>query len=671
MSASPHDKGVLSEIEVTPKYPLGYRKDIQGLRAIAILLVLAAHFGLPWLEGGFVGVDIFFVISGFLITGLILKEIEQKKSLNLLKFYSARLKRLLPALLFVIVTTSLLSIFLLSPTEQHQQSRSGLAAIFWVSNIFFSFTNKNYFDSTNDENLFLHTWSLGVEEQFYLIWPLILAVILGIYSKTSKIDDSKNLLRKIIFITICGYALSFLISFLNPLFGFYLMPSRIWQFGAGALVFIYSQKNDVNSNSLRVHGIRFAPWVGVIFILGTALLIDSETYYPGWIAIVPTVGAMFLLFSCANNESSLISKVVSSKPFQWIGDISYSLYLWHWPILIFGHMFFPGKTWLLTITLIALSFLMAVGSYTFVENKFRRSKYLSRHPLPTILASISIILSASFLLNLWSTKSTDWSQLPEQKVFADVRSDMPILYSMGCDEWYFSSDVRLCGFGSETAEHTAVLFGDSVLAQWFSALEPIYTKANWEIIVITKSSCPIIDEPYFYERIGREYTECEIWRNQAIEWIKVKKPDILFFGNSETNFNQIQWVSGTNRILEQVSADVGNAFIIQPTLTLPFDGPSCLGRKKWQSQFAESTVDCSATVSNVNNDNIYSWLQDLTDNYENADVLNFNEYICPDNTCMAEREDQVIYRDAMHLTSSFLSTLSNTISKEIELKISE
>ena len=213
-----------------------YRKDLQGLRAVSILLIVLAHSSLGIFEGGFVGVDVFFVLSGFLITGILQKELYQTNGISFINFYGRRLKRLLPALLFMILIVFLSSLFLLSDIELNAQLESTNFALTWISNIYFSYRDIDYFNELLTQDMFLHTWSLGVEEQFYIIWPIIMIIIFKINLKT-KI----NYVYILVIILILSFITSILWMFIDPVSSFYMMPSRIWQFTLGALVYFYIQ----------------------------------------------------------------------------------------------------------------------------------------------------------------------------------------------------------------------------------------------------------------------------------------------------------------------------------------------------------------------------------------------------------------------------------------------
>ncbi len=657
-------------------FRLGYRSDIEGLRAIAILLVIASHADITWLEGGFIGVDIFFVLSGYLITGLLLQETQANGYINFMAFYARRLKRLLPALLFMVVVISFVASILLAPFEHPQQAISAGYALLWVSNIYFAFSNRGYFEQSTDDSLFLHTWSLGVEEQFYLIWPILIVFFLGLWKwQGRKYDLNRLFLAMLGTIFIC-LLFSLFLSHTKPLWAFYLMPSRAWQFALGALALLWSTNKghsriNLSFSTLTLKKARFlniGGWFGFIIILGTALSIDSNMTYPGFLAILPSVGTVLILIAGAGGKSISLCKFISIKPLQWIGRISYSWYLWHWPILVLGGTIYHYSGFLQNWILVVISLLLAIISFFFVESPIRKNKAYSLKPMITIAGSIALMATTFAFANFWQYSSNTWAVETEQRIFQTIRADSPVLYSMGCDEWYHSADVRVCAFGSPEAEHTAVLFGDSIGAQWFPAIANIY-QDNWKLLVITKSSCPIVDEPFFYTRIGRDYKECSIWRDAAIDWISDNKPDVVFMGTTRVNFNQEQWIKGTTRILERLTTEVDNIFIIAPTQSLLFDGPACLSRQQWQPDWLPVKSDCSSPAGSRLEKNIYQWLLAATSDFEHAHVINMNAIICPQGRCNAAYKDKIVYRDQQHLTSSYVRTLAGDFLREIRKSV--
>ena len=271
-----------------------FRPDIEGLRAVAILLVIAAHAGVPWLAGGFIGVDVFFVLSGYLITRLLADELTRTGSLQFARFYARRFRRLLPALLLMLCVTALLGAQLAPVSQQGWQADAAAAAALWSSNLLFAFSRLDYFGSDASGNLFLHSWSLGVEEQFYLAWPLLLVVGYGAWRKSAP-PSRLNLIQLLWLLAAISFAACVFITSIEPRHAFYLMPMRAWQFALGGLASLYFIDGTSADDGRPAASVHLLGWIGLALIIGSALALDSHTTYPGAWALLPTLGTLAVL----------------------------------------------------------------------------------------------------------------------------------------------------------------------------------------------------------------------------------------------------------------------------------------------------------------------------------------------------------------------------------------
>lgn len=634
---------------------LTYRKDIQGLRALAVLLVIAAHAKIPGFEGGFIGVDVFFVISGYLITGLLLKELASEGEIRFLRFYARRLKRLLPALALVVTTTAFISYQMLPTTEQLPQAVSAATAIFWVSNIHFAFGNLDYFGSQADQNIFLHTWSLGVEEQFYLAWPILLALA---FWATRNRKYQTNLTIMLVAVAVISLIACIYQTYLNARLAFYLTPFRAWQFGVGGLVFLFSERSALISKTTA----STLSVLGLLLIIGGALTLRSSAPYPGVFALIPTIGAAFLIIAGGASTSGLTSKLMENRFAHCMGNISYSWYLWHWPIFILGGLFLPLSNPINQLLLILVSGVLAYVTYHLFENPIRRSNKLISFNGWQIIASLTLMTVINISLIKWFNEADRQISAPSSSPYIKAKLDIPVIYGMGCDDWYHSANVKLCSFGDENAENTVAIIGDSIGLQWFPALQKIYNKPNWKIVVMTKSSCPMVDEALFYKRIGREYTECALWRGAVMTQLKRLNPNVTILGSAEAyDFTSEKWREGTDRILQQVSSSSAQAHIIRATPGLPFDGPLCLATTK------ATLTDCSTVNSHLRS---MAWtsIQEAAKNFTNVFTIDLNNAVCPDGVCQAELNGIVVYRDSLHLTSTFTESLADKLQLKLNMQ---
>ncbi|WEN16345.1 acyltransferase family protein [Rhodanobacter sp. AS-Z3] len=655
------------------EYRLGYRSDIEGLRAVAILLVVAAHAKVTWLAGGFVGVDVFFVLSGYLITGILWREISETGGIRFANFYARRFRRLLPALLTMLACTCLFAAAALPPGDQGSQATGAATAALWLSNIYFAFAHINYFDPNATSNLFLHTWSLGVEEQFYLIWPALMVLTLGWWRSEGAPAGRLITVMSVIAIVSLLACLSFTQT--APRMAFYLMPWRAWQFAIGSLVWLrFGSIRGGGTSDLMPLGSALAyrglGWLGLALILISALWFDANTSYPGWHALLPTIGAAAVILAGIHSAgNSGISRVLSWSPLQRIGRLSYSWYLWHWPVLLLGGAIFVTDSALYRAALVILSLLIAAWSYRWVESPIRQQARWTIRPAVTVLSALALMAFVNVACITWFNAAGAWQGSPTQQRYAVARSDIPAIYKMGCDEWYYSDKVKPCVFGPDNAAHTAVLIGDSIGGQWFPAVFAVFNRPDWRLVVLTKSACPMVDELMFYPRIGRNYTECTIWRRQALRDIAKMRPDIVVMGSVQTSdFTQTQWVEGTARVLKTISDASGHIYLLRGTPHLPFDGPNCLSSRSWWPWLHPWKSTCDAPAYSARDNDVYRWLQQASSGFVNVEVVDLNSKVCPGNTCHAESHGRIIFRDSQHLTATFVESLSAHLANILHLE---
>jgi len=357
---------------------MNYRAEIDGLRAIAVLSIIFYHaefifFGRNWFEGGYIGVDIFFVISGYLITRIILSELFTKDSFSILNFYERRVRRILPVLFTVILVSFPFAWQRLLPGDFVEYSQSILSTMFFGSNIFFYFSTIQYGAGNALLKPFLHTWSLGIEEQFYIVFPILL---LFFYKFLRN-----HILTIFVAMILVSLQLSGTLSFTNPIFNFYLLISRFWELLVGSVLAYYELKYKKIQNSIAS---QILPIFGLFLIMRSILVsFDSQTPHPSFVTLTPLVGvALIIVFS---STKDLVGKVLASKPFVAIGLVSYSAYLWHFPIFAFSRLVNSLPSNYDKLGWIALTFILSIISYFLIERPFRDKRAIS---LKMVIASL-------------------------------------------------------------------------------------------------------------------------------------------------------------------------------------------------------------------------------------------------------------------------------------------
>lgn len=646
---------------------LPFRADIEGLRAIAILLVVAAHADVPWLAGGFVGVDVFFVLSGYLITGLLAREATATGTIGFANFYARRFRRLMPGLLLMLACTGLAAWLLVAPADQPAQAMAAVSAAAWLSNFHFAFSDLGYFTPGAETNLYLHTWSLGVEEQFYLAWPALLVLSLGAW-KGSRLAARPERLKTVLVATLVTSLLASLWwTRTEPLLAFYMMPARAWQFALGALIFLQFGEGSVaaRENDTPRAGARLLPaagWLGLGMILVASVVLDAQTPYPGTWALLPSIGTAAVLAAGTQSSPIGVGRLLSLRPMQGIGRVSYAWYLWHWPVLLLGANVLRPDIAGNRLGLVALSFVLALASYYWVESPLRRQVRLVARPRIAVAGAFACMIIAASIGLRWHNHAGDRLKDPDQLPFQAIRYDAPAIYAMPCDDWYHSADVKPCIFGSDDAPRTAVIMGDSIGLQWFPAFAKAFEGPDWRLLVLTKSSCPMVDVPIFYPRIGRVFTECGKWRRDALQYIATIKPDIVVLGSTDTyDYSMPEWVDGTSRVLEVLSGHARQVAILRSTPLLPFDGPSCLAPRSRIYSALVGTNRCSASARSSHGDDVLESLRVAASRFANVSVVDMTDVVCPQGECHAELDDRIVFRDSRHLSASFVESLSGDL----------
>lgn len=664
-------------MDMTHDRTFTYRPDLQGLRAISIILVVLNHVGVSFVPGGFVGVDVFFVLSGYLISGLLIQEYTNRGSIDLLQFIARRLRRLLPALFLMLSVVVLISSVLLSSYEVLQQTASVLYATTWTSNLFFSLSTINYFEEIKSRDLFLHTWSLGVEEQFYITWPVLILIIFTVLKKLQVGTHGRSQLLTMLMVLFLGsLGLSWYWTQTNPLWSFYMMPSRIWQFALGAAAFVWFQpKRYPHKESKQLY--LSALWgahlgaVGVGLIFGAAAFLNANGTYPGFWALLPSIGALLIISAGHFNHAQTGRSILAHPVLVWIGDRSYSWYLWHWPLLMLGFSWGLQHHFTETTGLVALSFLFAILSYRYVELPFWKGRLSHANPLIVILLSVLAMLTMIWCAQSYLKPPVSNNVPQSVSSTSRARSDVPIIYAYGCDAWYANADVNPCIIGEASAPRTVVLLGDSVGAQWFSIFPEIFKSPEWRIMVLTKSSCPMVDEDLFYSRIGKIYTVCTEWRNEVFGYLESIRPDIVFLGSAATyNFSRNQWVNGSKRILARLTKIASHVFVIPGTYQLSFDGPGCLERhlSSPQPSAVASTQVCRENLFSKEPARVAHYLDQAVKIFPNARLLDLNDLVCPNGQCSAQDSAGiVVFRDQQHLTDSFVRAQAPMVHKRLEI----
>jgi len=479
----------------------GYRADIDGLRAIAVLAVVLFHIGIPGLDGGFVGVDVFFAISGYLISRLLLNELHVTETVNLPAFFARRIRRLLPALLLVIACTLALSTLLLFPEELPRLGKSAMAVPLLVANHHFMKLSGGYFDPSVDLMPLLHTWSLSVEEQFYLFWPLLFLLLARAGTAT---ELPRRLWAGIAVLGLLSFGVCLHLTMQEPQSAYFLMPTRAWEFAVGAL---FGLLPGIHYRWLNR---SLAGFLGGVLLLGSILLINEQQAFPGWRAMLPVLGVSLLMWSGDTRPQSVLSRVLGTAPLCWIGRHSYSWYLWHWPLLAFGRAYRLGARdfWLDLLLGGVLSLLLAILTYRFVEQPVRqRRPWLFASTRGSLCLGLGLSLSgvglaaATVEYGKWAQSHQPAIQLPGGYQGDPLRPCPAFLHKGSL------APVALCTVGPAQLTPRLLLWGDSHADHYSPLFDHFGHGQQVATLRRERGSCPPIADVYTVKK-GQIQTEC-------------------------------------------------------------------------------------------------------------------------------------------------------------------
>ncbi len=405
---------------------------------------------------------------------------------------------------------------------------------------------------------------------------------------------------------------------------------------------------------------RLIAWLGLTLIVGSAVGFDANLAYPGAWAILPTLGAALVIAGGAAPPRGLVHPAA-----VWLGDRSYALYLWHWPVLVLGAAWGIDRLPQGKPALMLLILLLALVSYALIEYPLWKGRG-SRSGQPAAVITVGLLAMLGTVAGTLAGR--EWaiaSQTGHAAQPLAARSDLPAIYAAGCDHWYGDADLTPCVSANASATRTVALLGDSVGAQWASLLPLLYPDAR--VVILTKSACPIVDEPIFYPRIGAVYTVCEEWRHKALSYLETLRPEALFIGSTATYaYSDAQWRDGSRRILERLGQVAGRVYLIAGTPALDFDGPGCLART--QNRLPLAALLCRTDKVNPRIDAVTALLREATASFKNVQVLDLNDLVCPDRACLAlARNGEIVFRDNQHVTDSFVRSVAGRVAERLGL----
>jgi peptidoglycan/LPS O-acetylase OafA/YrhL len=692
------------------EHPTSFRGDIQGLRAVAVLSVVLGHAAIVGLSGGYVGVDVFFVISGFLITGVLLGGVYRGR-VQLTDFFAKRAKRILPAASVVLFSSVIAAALLLNPVRATDAFLDSAWAAGFVANVKFARDGTDYFSRGEPPSILQHYWSLAVEEQFYLVWPAVLALVILLFRRRLRRDTSlptAAITTVLLLVSATSFAFCVMETRRNPTSAYFSTPARAWELGTGAL--IATQARSIARLPELTRAI--ASWLGLACIVLAVVTFDAHTAFPGHAALLPVLGAGLVIAGGIGNPARSAALVLAQQPLRWIGDISYSLYLWHWPLLQIPQLR-TGEALSLTsrLELIGLAICLSAISYYGLENPFRRARW-TREPSRALLlwpASLILLLLTSAIgptvvrpdtvsagaPRPLPTATTDPNGEPQSSPLvaavqqasqdaADGKAVPPALsppltllrkdaYPLaGCITDDGSSEVITCSAGDLAAPRAMVLFGDSHAAMWLPALDAIGKRAHWLVRYVVKNGCSPMNVHLWYPTTG-VVRDCDAWRTKAMAAIKADSAHLVLIGAlMYSNFADPSghhvlpavvpqtWRDGVASTVADLSQSGHSVMVLgdpRPMPDLPVD---CLGRG------GARLIDCSARLTG---DLHYTLSQETQDASRAAGgvYIDVNPWFCADQICPIVINGTIVFRDQGHVSRTYMSELADVLESTLQL----
>lgn len=664
----------------------GYRPDIDGLRAIAVTSVVFFHAFPQRLSGGFVGVDIFFAISGYLISQHIIETLHEGR-FSLVDFYARRIKRIYPALIFVLIVSLAAGMALMTSGELEQLAREALAGVAFIANVYFYFT-RDYFSQDAAASPLLHLWSLGVEEQFYIVWPVGLYLVWRFTSRRV----ATALIFTALLISLAGSAC---LSRSHAVAAFYLPMARFWELLLGSMLawgeFHLRKRSEPSGASWLERWRDLASFAGLALIVAGLVLLDPKSVFPGWRAALPAGGATLVIAGGMN--AWLNRRVLSTRALIYIGLLSYPLYLWHWPILVFVRLLTGGAP-STEVLLVAIAAAFGLSSMTcrFVEMPARFSMVARRYPLR--VASMLVVMMMGVGASSFAISSD--GGLPDR--FPDARfggSEEHWFFSTACQKQFPGSEF--CMMPEADGHPEVALLGDSHANHYYEGLAGALATSGTTLFAVGSGNCPP-----FYDvdiSLGGHAKSCSALFDGALDYV-VKSPNIrwvvlssyaissiaggLDYGtgdyirlapahlpasdavNDAANdaSNLSVYLSGLNRTLDRLTAAGKHVVVVLDTPELDFDPSACVrrpGKFPVRSPCAVPRAKVEQRLE-ASQESILALLR----SYPDVKVFNPMSTLCDQRNCYARRNGEFLYADRDHLAPGGSRFLSKGLMKDIE-----
>ena len=651
-----------------------FRTDINGLRAIAVLAVVVYHAGIA-IPGGFTGVDVFYVISGYLISSLLLREVDRAGTVDLVEFWIRRMRRLVPALALVVTVTLVASVLVLSPLVWGRLAWHGASAMLFVSNLLFPYQGQDYFSDSVTPSPYLHTWSLGIEEQFYIFWPLLILLAVAVARRTRM--PARRMLQVLFAGTfVASLATSVWLTAASPDWAFYVLPTRAWEFAGAALVATLPWGRLAELSRIRPGMLRALLGTAGLVLLALSFASVHETDpFPGTIALLPVGGALLVLAAGSIPASGTwVDRVLAWPVLQRIGDVSYSWYLWHWPFVVLTTAAVQNDAiWIKVLaTLAALG--AAVATYRWVENPIRFSRALK--PWRRTAAVTVVIGLAVGAVTVGTRVATGAVLQREPYATAFEASTEPEPYGCaGTTETTSGSDV--CLLGDLSGDTTVLLLGDSHAMHWIPAFDAAANDAGLRLAVRWRHGCPAaaVDVKQPAER-----GPCAGFQEESLRIVDELRPDAVVVSQAQIYANRMQhadgtrmtedeastaWTTANDELFAHLTAVAPSVVAVKDNPQLDVDPLECLTRP------LPGLGDCSMSRADAEDSNgdLPRISAEIWTKYGVPTWDGVWSETCDAQICGVGDTDHPVYRDFHHLSEDYVLTRVASVEQMLQAAV--
>ena len=687
-----------------PSVPRTFRPDIEGLRAIAVLLVVLNHAGMPALQGGYVGVDVFFVVSSFLITGLLLKEAERGRRISLLGFYARRARRILPAATLVLAVTVVSSFALIGGTSAARTAEDGQWAALFASNFREISQGTDYWASDLPPSPLQHYWSLAIEEQFYLFWPASMMAVAAIGRRVPIRTRLTFLLAVTIAVSLTW---SVYATTENASAAYFSPLTRTWELAAGAILAVLTP----TIMRLPVFLAAVTSVSGLIAIAAAALTLDEYTGYPGSAAILPVGGTVLVIIGGTITPKRGAEVLLRCRPLQWLGKLSYSLYLWHWPVLILAAASLGTELAMTTkLAFVGVALALSVLTFKYVELPVRNSSWLkARRPSVSVAFGAALVaLSLLLLAGCSGSPSENLSEHQPGRVPASDTaatafapgSDLPtadevakaVADSVNVAGWPpeppvgsfpFNQHACIsgldaptgkvkCSYGDANGDETVVVYGDSHAQMWASPLGVTATELGRHFEVFSMFSCPPADFSVYNAKRKGDYPECKAFRADSLAKIEALHPSVVLIsgqrqgtwlekdGRPDKENTRAAWEKGLASTIKSLSAISDRVVVIGDIAYSEKDPEDCV------TSNSDDVRRCH-TQRSYAVDTEHNEMEKRVAEAGGAEYVDVVPWLCAEDVCPAVVAGYATHKDAQHISTNYALWLRRSLAEAAAL----